>query len=211
MQPHPAHPMKLRARDRGDLEVISALLQDALVPLVDVTYLRREKRFVLVANRFRWPEAETLGPEAETLGPEAETLEPEAETLGPEAETLGPEAERLGPEAERAAGSPMAPPPGRDASFEDAEGRPPFERVNCGICFDRVVKVRSTGIERGEREQILNLLAIESEAGAVMLVFSGGGVIRLEVSGLLCHMEDLGEGWPTRWRPTHDDQSTEPA
>jgi hypothetical protein len=44
-----------------------------------------------------------------------------------------------------------------------------------------------------------------------MLVFSGGGVIRLEVSGLLCHMEDLGEGWPTRWRPTHDDQSTEPA
>jgi len=190
MQPHPAHPMKLRARDRGDLEVISALLQDALVPLVDATYLRREKRFVLVANRFRWPEAETLGPEAETLGPEAETL---------------------GPEAERAAGSPMPPPPGRDASFEDAEGRPPFERVNCGICFDRVVRVRSTGIDRGEREQILNLLAIESEAGAVMLVFSGGGVIRLEVSGLLCHMEDLGEGWPTRWRPTHDDQSTEPA
>jgi hypothetical protein len=161
--------MKLRARDRGDLEVISALLQDALVPLVDATYLRREKRFVLVANRFRWPEAE------------------------------------------RAAGSPMAPSPDRDASFEDAEGRPPFERVNCGICFDRVVRVRSIGIDRGEREQILNLLAIESEAGAVMLVFSGGGVIRLEVSGLLCHMEDLGEGWPTRWRPTHDDQSTEPA
>ena len=169
MQPHPAHPMKLRARDRGDLEVISALLQDALVPLVDVTYQRREKRFVLVANRFRWPEAE------------------------------------------RAVGSPMPPSPDRDASFEDAEGRPPFERVNCGICFDRVVRVRSTGIDRGDREQILNLLAIESEAGAVMLVFSGGGVIRLEVSGLLCHMEDLGEGWPTRWRPTHDDPSKEPA
>jgi hypothetical protein len=182
--------MKLRACDRGDLEVISALLQDALVPLVDVTYQRREKRFVLVANRFRWPEAERLGPEAERLEPEAE---------------------KLGPEAERTAGSPMAPSPDRDASFEDAEGRPPFERVNCGICFDRVVGVRSTGIERGDREQILNLLAIESEAGAVMLVFSGGGVIRLEVSGLLCHMEDLGEGWPTRWRPTHDDQSTEPA
>ena len=58
MQPSATRPLKLRARDRGDLEVISALLQDALVPLVDVSYLPREKRFVLVANRFRWPEAE---------------------------------------------------------------------------------------------------------------------------------------------------------
>jgi hypothetical protein len=153
------------------LEVISALLQDALVPLVDVTYLPREKRFVLVANRFRWPEAE------------------------------------------RADGlpAPAPPPPGHDASFAEAEERPPFERVNCGVCFDRVVRVRSTGIDRRDREQILNLLAIEGEPGAVSLVFSGGGAIRLEVSGLLCHMEDLGEGWPTRWRPTHDDQSETPA
>ena len=58
MQPSASRPLKLRARDRGDLEVISALLQDALVPLVDVSYLPREKRLVLVANRFRWPEAE---------------------------------------------------------------------------------------------------------------------------------------------------------
>jgi hypothetical protein len=167
MQPSASRPLKLRARDRGDLEVISALLQDALVPLVDVTYLPREKRFVLVGNRFRWPEAERVD------GPPA----------------------------------PRPPPPGEDASFADAVESPPFERVNCGLCFDRVIGVRSTGIDRHDREQILNLLAIESENGTVTLVFSGGGAIRLEVSGLLCHMEDLGEAWPTRWRPTHDDRS----
>jgi hypothetical protein len=167
MQPSATRPLKLRARDRGDLEVISALLQDALVPLVDVSYLPREKRFVLVANRFRWPEAER--------GTDAPV--------------------------------PVPLPPGQDASFADTEESPPFGRVNCGICFDRVIGVRSTGIDRHDREQILNLLAIEVGDGAVTLVFSGGGAIRLEVSDLLCHMEDLGEAWPTRWRPTHDDRS----
>src|SRR3546814_9532251 len=47
-------PLKLRARDPADMDVVAALLQDALVPLGDMAYLAREQRFVLVANRFRW-------------------------------------------------------------------------------------------------------------------------------------------------------------
>jgi hypothetical protein len=47
-------PLKLRASDPQDMDVIAALLQDALVPLVDMTFLAAEKRFVMVANRFRW-------------------------------------------------------------------------------------------------------------------------------------------------------------
>ncbi|NKB58720.1 MAG: DUF2948 family protein [Alphaproteobacteria bacterium] len=47
-------PLKLRARDAEDLSVISAALQDALVPLGDMTHLPDEKTFMMVVNRFRW-------------------------------------------------------------------------------------------------------------------------------------------------------------
>lgn len=47
-------PLKLRATDAEDLEVFSTVLQDALVNMSDMAYLEDEKRFVLVATRFRW-------------------------------------------------------------------------------------------------------------------------------------------------------------
>lgn len=50
------------------MDVIAAVLQDALVPLRDVAWLKREKRFVLVANRFMWEQGEAGEPEP---GPEA--------------------------------------------------------------------------------------------------------------------------------------------
>lgn len=50
----PEEGIKLRARDAGDLAVISACLQDALVSVRDLAFDRDARRFVLVANRFRW-------------------------------------------------------------------------------------------------------------------------------------------------------------
>ncbi len=50
----PAHALKLLARDEEDLAVISAVLQDALIPVSEMAYLPEERRFALVANRFRW-------------------------------------------------------------------------------------------------------------------------------------------------------------
>lgn len=47
-------PLKLIAVDTGDLEVISAHLQDAVVLVGDMTYLPAEQRFAMVANRFDW-------------------------------------------------------------------------------------------------------------------------------------------------------------
>ncbi len=49
-----ADPLKLRAEDEEDLAVVSTILQDALVPVGEMAYLPEEKRFVLVANRFKW-------------------------------------------------------------------------------------------------------------------------------------------------------------
>ena len=156
-------PLRLRAVDADDLQTIAACLQDALVPLSEIAFLKAERRFVMVANRFRWERAP--------------------------------------------AEVPPAPAPGTDARFaerEDEDGREaPYERVNCGVCFDRVRAVRFKGLDMQRKSQILNLLTMQSRPDAITLIFAGGATIRLEVSGIRCHLEDLGEPWPTRWQPAH--------
>ena len=47
-------PLKVIARDAEDLAVVAACLQDALIPLNEMRYLPQERRFIMVANRFRW-------------------------------------------------------------------------------------------------------------------------------------------------------------
>ncbi len=49
--------LRLRAADGDDMAVLSACLQDAVVPVADMVYLPGEARFVMVANRFRWEDA----------------------------------------------------------------------------------------------------------------------------------------------------------
>src|SRR5476651_2524420 len=51
---NPAVKVKLRAEDEEDLAVVSAFLQDALVPVAEMAFLPDEQRFVLVVNRFMW-------------------------------------------------------------------------------------------------------------------------------------------------------------
>lgn len=46
--------LKLVARDAADLDIISSMLQDALVPLSDMVWIPDERRFVIAVNRFRW-------------------------------------------------------------------------------------------------------------------------------------------------------------
>ena len=163
-------PLRLRARDAEDLQALAVHLQDALVPLADTAYLKADKRFVLVANRFRWEGAPEEVPEEAS--------------------------EQLAEEVSEPAG---------DARFEDAEVEPGtlYQRVNCGLCFDKVRGVKVRGVDLKDRRQILSLLTLTSGPGSVTLVFSGGVEIRLEVERILCHLEDLGEPWPTRWRPGH--------
>jgi hypothetical protein len=47
-------PVRLRARSLEDLSVLSALLQDAVVPIGDIAYLAEEQSFVLVVSRYCW-------------------------------------------------------------------------------------------------------------------------------------------------------------
>ena len=46
--------LRLLARDKDDVAVLSALLQDAIIPGVDMEFNRKTNQFLLVANRFCW-------------------------------------------------------------------------------------------------------------------------------------------------------------
>lgn len=143
-------PLKLRAFDLQDLSVLSSLVQDALVPPMDMTYLRDEQRFVLALNRFRW---------------------------------------------------------------EVADDGPPYSRTHSGLRFDNVASVSRKGIDRDAKDQMLDLLAIAfdpgteertSGAGTVVLQFAGDIAVRLAVTDLAVGLKDMGEPWPTQWKPGHE-------
>ncbi len=51
-------PLRLKALEAADLEVISALVQDAIFPDTEMRYDRKARRFALLVNRFRWEDAE---------------------------------------------------------------------------------------------------------------------------------------------------------
>lgn len=55
-------PLRLRALDAEDLTILSALVQDAVMPASEMAYLRRQRRFAALLNRFRW-EGATRTPE----------------------------------------------------------------------------------------------------------------------------------------------------
>ena len=46
--------LHLVARDAADLQVISTLVQDAVLGSADLRWDRKRRRFVLLVNRFRW-------------------------------------------------------------------------------------------------------------------------------------------------------------
>jgi hypothetical protein len=132
-------PLKLRAEDDEDLAVISTILQDALVAIGDMAHVGEDRRFVLMASRFRRE--------------------------------------------------------GSDRSLE---------RIRCGVRFDDVRAVWRQRLSPRDAGRILVLLAARRDTdGAIRLDFAGGAGVRLEVGRILCHLEDLGEPWPTRQKPRH--------
>jgi hypothetical protein len=51
-------PMALRAEAAEDVTILSALVQDAVLPASEMRYDRRRRRFALLLNRFRWEDRE---------------------------------------------------------------------------------------------------------------------------------------------------------
>jgi Protein of unknown function (DUF2948) len=158
-----SEPLKLRGRDARDIEMISACVQDALVPAAEIRYLPRERRFALMLNRFRWEAAPEIPPAA---GQESEA---------------------------------------GDAGFAD-QATVVFERSHAVLTFDRVRGVKRRGLEQALRAGILSLLSVAAQGRYVVIAFAGGGAIRLDVDQISCHLQDIGEPWPTVWQPRHGEQ-----
>lgn len=77
-------------------------------------------------------------------------------------------------------------------------------RVRCGVRFDDVRAVQRQRFSPRDADRILVLLAVRRDVdGALRIDFAGGAGLRLEVGRILCHLEDLGEPWPTRQVPRH--------
>jgi hypothetical protein len=85
---------------------------------------------------------------------------------------------------------------------------PEFHRCRSALRFERVLACRCRNIDATGKADTLNLLAVsfaesDSPAGVVMLTFSGGAALRLEVECLEAELADLGPVWTTEACPAH--------
>ena len=134
--------LKLHAQSSDDIEMLSALLQDALIAGTDMVFDKAENTFMLVANRYCW-------------------------------------------------------------ELQDAGQQ---MRCMCGVKFGTIGAVRTRGMT-ADKTQFYNLLAIEYDKATqhIMLVFSGGVGIQLEVSRIMIIVRDLAEPHPSFARPDHSE------
>lgn len=95
--------------------------------------------------------------------------------------------------------------------FQWENGKHGDARLRAGLHFDNVLKVRSKNIKMGASGAVLSLLAIrftpagtEDPAGVIELVFSGGGLIALDVECIDAGLADLTGPWAARGRPDHE-------
>lgn len=83
------------------------------------------------------------------------------------------------------------------------------ERVHSLLRFERVLAAQTKGLDRHRRGRLLELLTVRAEELTVDLVFAEGVSVRLAVEAIRCFVDDVGEGWPTLWRPRHPADSVE--
>jgi hypothetical protein len=82
------------------------------------------------------------------------------------------------------------------------------ERRNSVLQFNRVLSIKTSGIHREKRDEVLALLAIgfssgAEPAGTIELIFAGGGAARLQVECIEARLTDLGGAWQASSRPDH--------
>ena len=133
-------PFKLMARAPEDITVLSALLQDALVASSDIRFIRDEKSFVLLANRYCW----------------------------------------------------------------EGDNKTPQRRL-CGLKIGTVENVQKKQMPL-TAGQFYNLLSIayEEAGNCMILTFSGGGALRLQIGAINAILQDVAEAHPSFARPEHN-------
>jgi len=87
-----------------------------------------------------------------------------------------------------------------------------YQRRLTALRFDRVSSFKCRNLAPGQKDAVLNLLAVEFlegdlPGGVVLLTFSGGAGLRLEVECLEVELADLGPAWATAACPAHQDKT----
>jgi hypothetical protein len=98
-----------------------------------------------------------------------------------------------------------------DAKKPDAQkpcAKADYRRCRTALRFERVLACQCRNLDQTDKSARLNLLAVEfaerdAPAGVVTLIFSGGGVIRLDVECLEAELADLGEVTTAALCPDH--------
>jgi Protein of unknown function (DUF2948) len=83
-----------------------------------------------------------------------------------------------------------------------------YRRRRAALRFERVISCKCKSVKPAEKDAVLNLLAVEfsptaAPSGVIDLIFSGGGMLRLEVECLEGELADLGPTWTTHICPDH--------
>jgi hypothetical protein len=107
----------------------------------------------------------------------------------------------------------------RDAQFsiaanrfvweEAGRKRKGFERRRTALAFKRVLAVRSTGIDRKNRDDVLSLLTVRFETkgegpeGTIELALAGAATIVFDVECIEVQLADIGGAWETASKPRH--------
>ncbi|OHV26992.1 DUF2948 family protein [Rhizobium sp. RMa-01] len=84
-----------------------------------------------------------------------------------------------------------------------------FERRRAALVFKRVLAVRSLGIDRGKRDEVLSLLALrfeqkgEGPEGTIELSLSGTASIALDIECIEVQLADIGGAWEASSKPRH--------
>ncbi|MGR3369162.1 MAG: DUF2948 family protein [Sagittula sp.] len=138
-------PLNLGALDAEDLQVISALAQDAVLPVTEIRWQKAKRRLGLLVNRLR-----------------------------------------------------------REV------GTPDVERVQSLLVIDNVLGVSSQGVDRADKDLVLQILSIDWEAGEdadghVVLTLAGDGALRAHVEALEVGLRDVTRPYvaPSRKMPDH--------
>ncbi|MBP0481293.1 DUF2948 family protein [Sagittula salina] len=144
-------PLNLGAMDADDLQVISALVQDAVLPVTEIRWQKSARRLGLLVNRVRW----------------------------------------------------------EDVEVAQRSGRP-VERVQSVLVIDHVEGVASQGVDRSDRDMILQVLTVAWEPGVdadghVVLTLAGDGALRARVEALEVGLRDVTRPYvaPSRKIPDH--------
>lgn len=144
-------PLNLGALDAEDLQVISGLVQDAVLPVTEIRWQASKRRLGLLLNRVRWEDVEAA----------------------------------------------------------KKRGRP-VERVQSLLVIDNVQGVASQGVDRSDKDMILQVLTVtfepgEDADGAVVLTLAGDGAVQARVEALEVSLRDVTRPYvaPSRKLPDH--------